>query len=70
VYIGDKNYLTPTNNTVKEVAELGDIPIFKGSVDNVYIRDVATIKDGADIATGYALIDGNAKPESDIILMV
>ena len=58
VYIGDKNYLTPTNNTVKEVAELGDIPIFKGSVDNVYIRDVATIKDGADIATGYALIDG------------
>ena len=58
VYIGDKNYLTPTNNTVKEVAELGDIPIFKGSVDNVYIRDVATIKDGADIVTGYALIDG------------
>ena len=58
VYIGDKNYLTPTNNTVKEVAELGDIPIFKGSVDNVYIRDVATIKDGADIATGYALVDG------------
>ena len=58
VYIGDKNYLTPTNNTVKEITELGDIPIFKGSVDNVYIRDVATIKDGADIATGYALIDG------------
>lgn len=58
VYIGDKNYLTPTNNTVKEVAELGDIPIFKNSVDNVYIRDVATVKDGADIATGYALIDG------------
>ncbi|MCD1118371.1 efflux RND transporter permease subunit [Chryseobacterium turcicum] len=58
MYIGDKNYLTPTNNTVKEVSELGDIPIFKGSVDNVYIRDVATIKDGADIATGYALIDG------------
>lgn len=58
MYIGDKNYLTPTNNTVKEVTELGDIPIFKGSVDNVYIRDVATIKDGADIATGYALIDG------------
>ena len=58
MYIGDKNYLTPTNNTVKEVAELGDIPIFKSAVDNVYIRDVATIKDGADIATGYALIDG------------
>lgn len=34
------------------------MPIFKGTVDNVYIRDVATVKDGADIATGYALIEG------------
>ena len=58
VYIGDTNYLTPTNNTVKTVEELGDVPLFKGTVDNVYIRDVATVKDGADIATGYALIDG------------
>ncbi|KMQ65504.1 acriflavin resistance protein [Chryseobacterium angstadtii] len=58
VYIGDTNYLTPTNNTVKKVEELGDIPLFKGTADNVYIRDVATVKDGADIATGYALIDG------------
>lgn len=58
VYIGDTNYLTPTNNTVKTVEELGDVPLFKGTIDNVYIRDVATVKDGADIATGYALIDG------------
>ena len=58
VYIGDINYLTPTNNTVKAVEELGNVPLFKGTVDNVYIRDVATVKDGADIATGYALIDG------------
>ena len=58
VYIDDINYLTPTNNTLKTVEEFGDIPIFKGQVDNVYIRDVATVKDGADITTGYALIDG------------
>ncbi|WP_294328820.1 efflux RND transporter permease subunit [uncultured Chryseobacterium sp.] len=58
VYIGETNYLTPTNNTVKKVEELGDIPLFKGTADNVYVKDVATIKDGADIATGYALIDG------------
>lgn len=58
VYIGETNYLTPTNNTVKKIEELGDIPLFKGTTDNVYIRDVATVKDGADIATGYALIDG------------
>lgn len=58
VYIDDINYLTPTNNTLKTVEEFGDIPIFKGQVENLYIRDVATVKDGADITTGYALIDG------------
>ena len=58
IYVNDINYLTPTNNTIKEVADFGNIPIFKGGVDNVYIRDVATVKDGADITTGYALING------------
>ena len=58
VYVGEKNYLTPTNNTLKTVEEFGDIPLFKGQVDNVYLRDVATVKDGADITTGYALVDG------------
>ncbi|MEN5435331.1 efflux RND transporter permease subunit [Sphingobacterium faecium] len=58
VYIDDINYLTPTNNTLKTVEEFGDIPLFKGQVDNVYLRDVATVKDGADITAGYALIDG------------
>jgi len=58
IYIDDINYLTPTNSTLKSVAEFGDIPLFKGQVDNVYIRDVATVKDGADITTGYALVDG------------
>lgn len=58
VYIDDINYLTPTNNTLKNVEEFGDIPLFKGQVDNVYLRDVATVKDGADITAGYALIDG------------
>jgi multidrug efflux pump subunit AcrB len=58
VYIDDINYLTPTNNTLKTAEEFGDIPLFKGQVDNVYLRDVATVKDGADITAGYALIDG------------
>jgi multidrug efflux pump subunit AcrB len=56
--IGDINYLTPTNNVIKTLEEFGDIPLFKGSVENLYLRDVATVKDGADITTGYALING------------
>lgn len=57
VRIGDKNYLTPTNNTIKEVKDFENVPLFKG-VQNLYLRDVATIKDGADVAAGYALING------------
>ncbi|WP_282456160.1 efflux RND transporter permease subunit [Chitinophaga sedimenti] len=58
VRIGDKNYITPTNNTIRNLKEFEDIPIFKGGVQNLYLRDVATVKDGADVAAGYALVNG------------
>lgn len=58
VRIGDKNYLTPTNNTIKSIDDFGNIPLYKGSVQNLYLRDVATIKDGADVTSGYALVNG------------
>ena len=58
VRIGDKNYITPTNNTIKTLKEFEDIPLFKGNVQNLYLRDVATVKDGADVTNGYALING------------
>lgn len=58
VRIGDKNYLTPTNNTIKEIKDFEKIPLFKGSVQNLSLGDVATVKDGADITNGYALING------------
>ena len=58
VRIGDKNYITPTNNTIKSLKEFENIPLFKGGVQNLYLRDVATVKDGADVTAGYALING------------
>jgi multidrug efflux pump subunit AcrB len=58
VRIGDKNYLTPTNNTLKEVKDFEYIPLFKGTVQNLYLRDVATVTDGADVTAGYALVNG------------
>ncbi len=59
VRIGDKNYITPTNTTIKTIVEFGDIPLYKGNgVQNLYLRDVATIEDGADITTGYGLVNG------------
>ncbi|MGV3600785.1 MAG: efflux RND transporter permease subunit [Dyadobacter fermentans] len=58
VRIGDKNYITPTNTTVRNVKDFENIPLFKGGVQNLYLRDVATVEDGADIATGYGLVNG------------
>ena len=58
VRIGDKNYLTPVNTTIKTVKDFENIPLFKGGVQNLYLKDVATVEDGADITTGYALING------------
>lgn len=58
VRIGDKNYITPTNTTLHNVKDFEQIPLFKGGVQNLYLRDVATVEDGADITAGYALVNG------------
>ncbi|MXN90627.1 MMPL family transporter [Flavobacterium sp. Sd200] len=58
VRVGDKTFITPTNNTIKDLKEFKDIPLFKGGVQNLSLGDIATVKDGADIATGYALVNG------------
>ena len=42
------------NATVVNIQKRSDIPIRLGQ--NVYIRDVATIKDSTDIDYGYALL--------------
>src|SRR5471030_839746 len=58
VRIGDYNYLTPTNTTIKNIKDFGDIPLFKNGIQTVFLHDVATVEDGADISTSYALVNG------------
>lgn len=58
VRIGDKNYLTPVNTVIKTIKDFETIPLFKGGVQNLYIKDVATVEDAADITSSYALING------------
>jgi multidrug efflux pump subunit AcrB len=58
VRVGDFNYITPTNNTIKEVKDFEKIPLFKGGVGTVTVGDVAVVKDGADLVQGYALVNG------------
>lgn len=58
VRIGDVNYMTPVNSTVREATELNDVPIRSGQGPTVYLRDVGYAEDSADIRTSYALVDG------------
>ena len=58
IRIGDTNYLSPTNTLIKTVKDFENIPLFKGGVQNLYLRDVATVEDGADVTVGYALVNG------------
>lgn len=58
VRIGDKNYLTPTNFTIRDIGDFEKIPLFKNNVQNLYLGDVAKVRDGADVVAGYALVNG------------
>jgi len=58
VRIGNLNYLTPANITIKSVKDFENIPLFTGGVQSLYLKDVATVEDGADITAGYVLVNG------------
>ncbi|MDB5002470.1 MAG: swrC [Mucilaginibacter sp.] len=58
VRIGDYNYMAPANTSMKKVSDFGDIPLYKEGIQTVFLRDVATVEDGADITSSYALVNG------------
>ncbi len=58
VRIGDVNYLTPANTSLKKVQDFGDIPLYRNGIQTVFLHDVATVEDGADITSSYALVNG------------
>jgi len=58
VRISDYNYIAPSNATIKNISDFGDIPLYQNGVQTVFMRDVATIEDGADVTQGYTLING------------
>jgi multidrug efflux pump subunit AcrB len=56
LYVQGAMPLTPTNAMVRERKVFESIPIKPGR--NVYVRDVATVRDATDLNYGYALVDG------------
>src|ERR1700732_3144795 len=58
VRIGDPLPMVPVNSVGGDIKGLNHIPIRSLGTQTVFIRDIGTVEDGADIQTGYALIDG------------
>ncbi|MGE3316834.1 MAG: efflux RND transporter permease subunit, partial [Planctomycetaceae bacterium] len=56
--LGERYPIVPMNAMVREIRELGNIPVATADGSNVYIRDLGTIEDATDITTGYALVNG------------
>ena len=56
VAIKDQLTVVPSNTMVIDPQELRNVPLKLG--ENVYIRDVGTVRDATDIPVGYALVNG------------
>lgn len=58
IRIGDENLMAPINSIAKGPEEFLNTPIQSTNNRTLYIRDIATVEDGADQTTGYAMING------------
>src|SRR6202023_4341306 len=58
VPIGDSYPMVPLNSVVRNIKDLEAVPLRTGTYPAVFVRDVATVTDGSDIITGYALVNG------------
>ena len=56
--IGKMFPVVPMNSMVGNIQELAEVPIRLGTSPTVFLKDVAVVKDSADIDTGYALLNG------------
>jgi multidrug efflux pump subunit AcrB len=58
VSVGDKYPMVPVNSVVSNIKDLETVPVRTGTYPAVFVRDVATVTDGSDIVTSFALVNG------------
>jgi multidrug efflux pump subunit AcrB len=54
--VADQNPIVSINSLVLDPQDLGNIPIIPEQ--SIYLRDLGRVEDGADVATGFALVNG------------
>ncbi|HTY10273.1 MAG TPA: efflux RND transporter permease subunit [Bacteroidota bacterium] len=57
VRIGNTMYITTNNSLEQTVEDFKKIPIVTNGASTVFMSDVATVSDAADITVGYALVN-------------
>ena len=57
VRIGNTMYITTNNSLEQKVDDFKKIPIVTNGYSTVFMSDVATVSDAADITVGYALVN-------------
>ena len=58
IRMGNSSFITPSNSVVDNFKELENVVVKKSDQTTVFVRDLATVNNGADVTTGYALING------------
>jgi multidrug efflux pump subunit AcrB len=56
--LGEQYPLVPVNAVVKNIKDLEAVPLRVTPAGAVFLRDVATVEDGSDLVTSYALVNG------------
>jgi multidrug efflux pump subunit AcrB len=58
LHVGTMYPVVPTNALVREIRDLGSVPIRTGNGPPLYLRDIGVIEDSTDLPTGFALVNG------------
>ncbi|MGC4038459.1 MAG: efflux RND transporter permease subunit [Chitinophagaceae bacterium] len=58
IRMNDKSVITSSNSIVDNFKELESVVVKNVNGTPVFVRDLATVDNGADVTTGYALING------------
>jgi len=58
IRVGDKTFITASNSVADNFKDLENVTVKNTEGAAVLVRDLATVDNGADITTGYALING------------
>jgi len=56
--IGEQYPMVPLNSVVRNIKDLEAVPVRVGAYPAIFVRDLATVTDGSDLVTSYALVNG------------